>query len=202
MYTIKFDEMNEHKRRELHKLIVADSDIVDTIYAVRLFIKEVDGITHPLFMPLQETIIISYARPFTDNEPFGTLSKKYCKFSSQRLADLHKKMIDTRNHYIAHSDSDVRRVTIIPPGTKNYGEYRSGRSKDIGFEITNKRFEIATFTDILELCQDVGSSIHKDVNKLLDELFPSSSNPGSPIELIHFLDGDPIITPYSHTKEK
>ena len=61
-------KMGDGKRKDLYRLIVALSDIGN---AKRLseFIVQNNTMGNKLWEPLQDATIISYARPFTKNEP-------------------------------------------------------------------------------------------------------------------------------------
>ena len=58
--------------------------------------------------------IISYARPFSDNN--GILLKKWKlpeKFIPKKYKDLHKELINMRDRVIAHSDMDFIDPSVV-----------------------------------------------------------------------------------------
>src|SRR5437016_3827723 len=72
------------RKRELQKIILAHSDIYAAHQASVHFLKIVNvpiaqrdnpyaGMDHPLYSPLLSAVIVSYAKPFTNNQGLGVL---------------------------------------------------------------------------------------------------------------------------------
>src|SRR6266478_6583019 len=53
---------------------------------------------------LDAGVMITYARPFGENQGLGALPEKFSKFADSGLGRFHKKMIDARNYIAAHND--------------------------------------------------------------------------------------------------
>lgn len=192
--------VEERKRREqLYKLIVANSDIADALKVTRHFIQEVSTMQHELYLPLQEVIIISYARPFTDNKPFGALPAKWGKFQNSRFQSLHNQLLEARHQYVAHSDHAIRKVTLIPPGNK-LNILDNKRVADTSWEITNQRFELEVFSEIEQLCLDLGSRLYSEIKTQIGQLYPSTDAPGKHFSLLpEREEKSVIVTPYSES---
>jgi len=107
--------MNEE---ELYQLIVGMSDIRAAQTTAEYAVTVVNDIKSPLWFPLLEAVVVSYARPFTANRPYGPLPKRWANFADPGQQKLHDDLVETRNKAVAHSDAAVRRVMIIPPGAQ------------------------------------------------------------------------------------
>jgi hypothetical protein len=60
---------DEEFKRRLYQLAVARSDLTEAITTVRFMIDNIRGMNHELWIPLQDAMVVSYARPFTGNRP-------------------------------------------------------------------------------------------------------------------------------------
>jgi hypothetical protein len=81
-------------KRELKKLMLAHSDVHGAYSTCELFLKifgsakaegPYGGMDDPLYRPLIEAIIISYARPFTENKSFGGAKKGMAQVRENRI---------------------------------------------------------------------------------------------------------------------
>jgi hypothetical protein len=184
------DKVYRSKLSELYKLVVARSDITASMDSCDLMLKHVknffEDYKHGLYMPILHAIIICYARPFTENKPFGRLKDKWAKYSSREHKDIHKNLIDLRNKMIAHSDFMSREVIVYPKGTKmpkplNY------ESADIGVAVSFKALGLSYIREIKNMCYDLGARLNNEVNRLLEELFSDERIPKRPINLREIL---------------
>lgn len=91
------DDVSEKDRINLYKIAIAHNDVTEALFTTRLFIKTVQDIRDPNFQPLQDAIVIAYARPFTGNKPYGPLDKKWVTFNDHGLQRLHELLVKTRN---------------------------------------------------------------------------------------------------------
>jgi hypothetical protein len=164
---------------QLYKLAVARSDIADANSLCELFIE--NGLTnreqakanYKLRDALLSAILVSYSRPFTDNQPYGPLQKKWFKFDNKSFNQLHRKIIDYRNKKIAHSDFDIRKVYLYPRGYQD--EFLVG-----GLLISNKPFPIEDIEIIRDMCEDLRVRFSIEISTLTRHLlnyFPASSDP-------------------------
>lgn len=179
---------NLDKRVELYKLIVARSDITEALYITRIFLKEIKDLKDEKYFALQNAIIVSYTRPFTSNKPFGPLEKEWSKFSDPKHAAIHLKIIRHRHQSAAHSDFDIRKVCIEPKGV--IIKPMKTKSEEIGVTVRNEAFPISSFKVIEHLCLGLGSRIHQEVEKRIDEIFGNVNLPVKEFELIDEHDVD------------
>jgi hypothetical protein len=106
----------EGRCKELRKLAVARFDIVEAHLACQTMIDEVTYMDDSLYYPLFVTVVVCYARPFTRNNVYGRLGNTWARFPDEILKGMHEQLLDARNHFVAHSDANARRTTILPDG--------------------------------------------------------------------------------------
>ncbi len=169
------------QKRELYKLIIARSDITAALNVCDLFLKEVKGLDHPLYYPLFCSIVICYARPFTDNRPLGRLPKKWTIFPNARAQWTHNKLISTRNELMAHSDFNIRGVQIIPAGVKH--RKINFISKGIGVTVKTFYFPLERFRNIRANCLYLGSKLHVAIEEQIEILFGNMDLPNAPFDI-------------------
>jgi hypothetical protein len=132
-------------------------------------IEHVKDMGDKLYQPLFHAIVVSYARPFTGNRPHGRLHAEWSTFSDPYFQEAHDKIIKARHQYIAHSDEEIRKVLIFPPGAR-IGEtgYRAG---DLSLTVRTLGFPLEWFPPIRDLCRDLGGRLNARVDSLLAELY-------------------------------
>ncbi len=172
------------KKKELYLLLFARSDLQAAREACNLFIKTVDDIVHPLYYPLYASIVVCYVRPFTNNKPFGSIPKRFYRFSDQSLKELHNELVDARHEFIAHSDMRLRRALIVPKGVA-FGKING---KDLKFSKTgtaiNNTFQpVAKFSEYLKLIIFNEKRIKSDIDKLTNELYGGMDLPRKSFDL-------------------
>jgi hypothetical protein len=169
------------KKRDLYKLIVARSDIVAARHAAVLLVDRVKHLGDDLYAPLYYAAAISYARPFTDNRPYGPLPGTWRRFADPRLQRMHDSLIRTRNEFIAHSDFARRTVHIVPPGA-TFGPPNLVSAR-VSVVVSLSYVALEAFPVVVETCQDLGERINVAVEDLLTELFEGRALPGAAFPL-------------------
>lgn len=167
-------------KRQFHKLAIAQSDLVHARAACRYFVQYVSDIAHAIYYPLFVTIVICYARPFTDNDTLGRLPKKWGAFSDERLQRSHDLMLKTRNEVVAHSDETIRQIHIVPAGVIYPFIFTADKpviSKRHGFMIDTYVLEPRHFTDALDTICDVLDRLRPEVDRLFDLLYAYETLP-------------------------
>jgi len=142
--------------------------------------KEYAGMDHPLYNPLVEAIVISYARPFTTNNSLGELKKEWHKFSHPRIQRAHEKLLKARNELIAHSDMLVRNVKIHPPGRS---AVKGCNTVGVGYAIRTYSFSIPHVIDFRDTALDLAKRLHATVETLLNELYEGMDLPAKGFDL-------------------
>ena len=154
-------------KKQLYKLAVAMSDLANAKLLSEYLVNEVKDMRNPLWVPLQDAAIVTYARPFTANKPYGTLKKKWVTFESEKMSKLHDNLIDLRNTTIAHSDAGSRKVIIVPPGS-SLGPTKP-TDKVTNVATTTQKLPPQRFEAISALCQFVGKRIYDEVKERVQE---------------------------------
>lgn len=172
------------QKRELHKLMLAQCDIDGARKTCEHLLTLIGshtsavtgshaGVDHPLYYPLMEAIVISYARPFVNNDRLGQLKKHWATFSNKRFQTTHVRILAARNELVAHSDPFVRQVKIVPPGAKRF----DNKSKKVGFAINRYMFTLSEIVVLRDAALDVSTRLLAEVERLLDELYADMDLP-------------------------
>lgn len=175
-------DVPEKDRVNLYKIAIAHNDITEALFTTRLFIKTVRDIRDPNFQPLQDAIVIAYARPFTGNKPYGSLDKKWEVFSDHGMQRLHELLVNTRNTLIAHSDKLYRKVQIVPEGTSSVPGLST--TKGLGITVGTKKIAMDMFPRIEALCLNLGGRLDIEMVDLLDALYGGKKLPPEPFDLV------------------
>jgi hypothetical protein len=173
--------LTDDKRQDLHRLVVARSDINEALEVARHIINHVSDERDPLWVPLQDAALVAYARPFTSNRPFGNLPSRYEKFGSPQLQDLHQQILELRHKTIAHSDAEIRSVIVVPRGVP-FGPESIGTPG--GVVVRTRKLPISLFKDIEAICLDLGRRLNQDADELINKVLASSEIPDHPFDLI------------------
>jgi hypothetical protein len=177
----KMDKKFKNKCKELHKLAVARFDILEAQNACQTMIDKVHNMGDDFYYPLFVTVVICYARPFTQNNIYGRLGSKWEQFPHQIFTDMHKQLLEARNKFVAHSDANARETSIIPQGYTYPGSGRlvSKPTCAVGrFAIPIENFPIAKRN-----CQNLISGLNYRIEELLNEIVPVLDFKGGPVQL-------------------
>jgi hypothetical protein len=191
VFATKFSAPRSEKKREIYKLILAQSDIGDAFRTCDHFLAVIGpraakssgryaGMDHPLYYPLLEAIVISYARPFTPNDTIGQLKQKWGKFGNAQFQAAHDKILRARNELVAHSDPFARSVRIEPPGARKFGPIQS---KEVGFSIRGYWFTVRDVNAFYHTAGDLAARLLAEVEKHLADLYGGMDLPARAFEL-------------------
>jgi hypothetical protein len=169
------------RKRDLHRLAVARSDITAALEACNLLLANVHHHRHDLYQPLFHAIAISYARPFTANRPLGSLPAKWSRYTNPRFQEAHDELLSIRNQFVAHSDQDERTVQIVPPYVIVPGA--TTHYVTIGVGVRTVGFPVRNFVVVRRMCVDIGRRLEKAINDLLDELYKDKILPAAIFQL-------------------
>lgn len=100
--------------------------LMQQVHEARLYIERTEQLAHPHLMQTIEEIwgvllafrgaIISYAKCFTKTGPGKIKLEERDVFAGRpELVDRHRRIIDLRNKYVAHSDDNEMESTSIEP---------------------------------------------------------------------------------------
>jgi hypothetical protein len=175
------------KKFELYRLAVANQDISHAVNTCDellkiIFAKETGPkLPYHLREAFFSTIIVSYARPFMDNDSNLKLPKEWSKFSNKGMQDTHLHMLELRNQLYGHSDADANRMIIMPAGYD---------SKQIGRKIPRTSWMFHTFVPAHEsilgfraTAADLQKRLEADVSSRIEELYDGMDLPNKPFRL-------------------
>jgi len=165
---------NNPQHRALRRLILARSDIEAAQAAAVHVIDHVSSTEHPLFQPLTCATVICYARPFVRTKLYPGLPDKYESFANRHMRTMHDTIIDFRNIFVAHRDSQLNRVTLIPKGSKV--SFSGGKSEmkltSHGEWVRGGRLPLACFPLLRDLCGYQVARLREDIASEKERLFP------------------------------
>lgn len=163
---------------------MARSDVSAAISAADLLINRVDHLGDDLYYPLFSAMVVCYARPFTNNRPYGSIPNRYERFESQRHRRIHRQIIDARHELIAHSDMTIRKAQIVPAGTRigRHGD-QDINSAGLGSQVSHYFFTISMFPEVKATAKIFGDRINSDIETLLHELYEGMELPKRPFDL-------------------
>ena len=163
---------------------------MNAVHSVAVYASEhVKDLGSELWIPLQDAAVVVYARPFTQNKPFGPLAAKWGKFDDPRSQKLHDETLDMRHKMVAHEDASERRVMIFPPAAQTPVPVREARRATSA--VAYERPTPTWFKRIDALCLDLGAKLHQASEGELQELYGEDTRT-RPFDLI---SGDPIDWP-------
>lgn len=170
-----------HRKKQLHKLIVARADIAAALETGRFFLG-MKNAHDELFYPLVTAMIVCYTRPFTANDPFGPLPSKWSKYDNARYETIHKALMDIRHRAITHSDLSVRKVLIFPPGTvlpdpinKSFAKWYAA--------VNHRLIQPKLLLELDPMLYNLWNRLDIEVQTLMEKLFESKNLPLKEFEL-------------------
>lgn len=172
------------QKKDLYRLLLARSDIGASISGCRLLIENVTHVGDDLYYPLYSSIVVCYARPFTNNEPFGALPNKWGKFEEEKYQNTHDKLIKARHEIIAHSDMDARKAMIVPSGCLiGIHKGKELRSDHIGCQVGIYYFKISFFQNVWDTAIDISKRLNLEIDRLTDALYGGMELPARPFNI-------------------
>jgi hypothetical protein len=193
-FITKYSNKRSRRKKLFQKLVLAQSDIHSAYKTCELFLEKVAagqdskntvkvGLDNPLYLPLLEAIIISYPRPFTDNDGLGVLSKQWSTFEDEQLDEAHKFILNYRNELVAHSDHTVRKIQIFSPDA-NFGPMpKNKKIQGPGFAVSTFWIPLHRVETFHWLCAVQGQRLIDEAMKMLDELYGGMELPNKAFHL-------------------
>lgn len=151
-----------HTKREAYKLLVALESITQAREINQLGLSLNVNEDHNLFHPIQASVIVSYGKAFTEMRPFGTISKKWTKFSEKDLQNLHNKLVYLRHKHIAHVDYIGDRVSVRL--------YEKDEQQHLRLRIATSVHTSKDMHEVESLCDDISNRMRRSVTDILNDL--------------------------------
>jgi len=124
-------------------------------------------------------MVISYMRPFTENQGIGRLQCEfpdYPDFDLPEAGSRHQRMVDLRNKFLGHSSLEGTKVVVLAPGATDpgTGEIVSKYSCNVA----KNEFLRIEFVDWLhELVDSLECKLNDAIEHALHEIGPAYLNP-------------------------
>ena len=116
--------INKNSKKELYQLILAN-DSLNTALSTLTILEELqisNSGDDSMFHALQESLIISYGRAFTEMKPFWKISDEWSKFDDVNQQACHDQLSKARHKRYAHVDYFPEKVIMYPKGTLKISE--------------------------------------------------------------------------------
>jgi hypothetical protein len=125
-----------------------------------------------IVLHLFTSMVVSYCRPFTENNGVGSLAVEYPNYPDydDPMMNLrHSRMIDMRHKFLSHSSVEGTRLLIIPPEVTN--PLNQSIQTDWQYNIGKRQFVQPSqrpFIDwIAPICDALGERLDRKVHDLL-----------------------------------
>jgi hypothetical protein len=105
--------------KKLLRLINAWSDMETSIHAAKILMA---GVPEEHFQHYFLSMVVAYARPFTKSHGVGRIQCDYPTYPDFGDSDMpvrHRRLIDLRKKFLAHSSCEGTRVQVIPISIPN-----------------------------------------------------------------------------------
>jgi hypothetical protein len=169
-----------HRKENLYRVVAARSDMGTAYRAAAILANEPEDLDSNYHAALHTAMIVSYARPFTHNEPVGQLGKKWRTFAHPNGAGIHEELMRLRHKMVAHSDVTLRRVFIIPKGTDRGP---AGIADALGTSLRGEVLSEERLRQAEGHCYALGSRINDYVEDELAALYGDLNLPPEKLEL-------------------
>jgi hypothetical protein len=171
---------SDWERRQAFRLASAVTDIHAARETALLADANVRDLSSRLWRPLHDAIVVSYARPFTQNNVHGSLPKRFATFDDRLRQRLHDDILELRDRQVAHSDGDMRQVVIIPAGVSYFGRI----AESTNHAVSDSVFEPDWFAAIAGHCQLLGVDLFAELRSELNRIFDRPDTPRYPFDVL------------------
>ncbi len=172
-----------HRKQELIKLMAARSDFSGSKHACEMLLQHAPEPGSDLNYPLVVAATVCYSRPFTANEPYGALPKRYARSLDDPRREFHSGVIEARHKFFAHSDLNDRSAYICPPGSLIARKPSELRGSGIGSALGSILYHPDFFQKLRLLSLHMGGLVNADIEDLLQELYGGMDLPAAKFKL-------------------
>lgn len=166
------------KRVKLISLIVSYDDMMHAEIACNILLKNEVKEEDELYQPVLTAAIVAYARPFKKSRKLIALSPEWCSWHNDVQRELHRQMIGLRDTSIAHSDSSMHTVCLLPVVSNGRRVPNLIATRVISGDLSAKRI-----SGMLGLIRESMKRIDSEKIRLINELHPNHSFPESGLKL-------------------
>lgn len=166
------------KKVKLISLIVSYDDLMHAEVACNILLKNKVKEEDELYQPVLTAAIVAYARPFKKSRKLITLSPEWCSWHNDVQRELHSQMIGLRDTSIAHSDSSMHTVCLLPVVSNGRRVPNLIATRVISGDLSAKHI-----SGMLDLIRESMKRIDLEKMSLINELHPSRFLPENGIKL-------------------
>lgn len=171
---------------EVHRVAVAARDIECAQDGFEKIFELNASPADKLYQPLLFGAVTSYCRPFTNNDGFGSLPKKWKKFGDkEQFSHLHEELFCYRNSVVAHSDITSNKLVICPPSGVLQIDNQSHIITEPMFAVRTPLLGLETIREAIELCAFQQNRMLEFLIDEIGERFSAPINGGNPFEFNH-----------------
>lgn len=184
--SIMATQTQEYKK-ELYQLIVAQDSLNAALLTLDILERQTSSENNnALVDALQESLIVSYGRAFTEMKPFWKLSDDWSMFDDPSLQDCHDQLSRARHKRHAHVDYISQKVVMYPKHTLRI-------SKDKVNERTNhvvksQHYSEQAYPRIRKTIEVLYSKMNDRIRELTIEVYETRNDFNQPEELISIND--------------
>jgi hypothetical protein len=176
------------QQKKLVRLISALSDMVESVEAANL----IRSASEEVYLHLFTSMVVAYRRPFTENYGVGHIQCDYPDYlEDSDDADMpfrHRRLIDLRNKFLAHSSAEGTCVQIIPPGVPN--PFGPPPQTAFDFNVGKWAFPDIRFAEWLRVVPETFKNrLRADIGRLLVESFGHDSRLDAPLRATKISNG-------------
>ena len=172
----------QRQQKKLVRLISALLDMLQSVEAANLLVR---GVSDKLYGHLFLSMVVAYARPFTENQGVGRIQcdyPRYPDFGDSEMSTRHSRLLDLRNKFLAHSSAEGTRVQIIPPGVPN--PLGKPTQANFTFIMGKRTFADLRYVEWLRVAPEAfGRRLYSDIQQLIEQAFAAQSGMTTPFEL-------------------
>lgn len=172
-----------HRKQELLKLMAARSDFSGSRQACEMLLQHAPMPGSDLNYPLVVAATVCYSRPFTANEPYGSLPNRYARSLEAPQRTFHRDVLDARHKFFAHSDLNDRPAYIYPTGTLIARKPSELHSAGIGSALGSILYHPDFFQKLRLLSLHMHGLVSADIDGLLKELYSGMDLPRTKFKL-------------------
>lgn len=162
--------MNKKSVNALKRLCWAEGDIRAARELCQWMVNSPEKKTALLKRALDAGVIITYARPFGENNGLGALPVEFGKFRNSGLQKFHRRMIQARNCVAGHNDR-INLNSMLSPSTPQEDpeeiQIEISANGKSAWMVTSPYLSTPVLRRIVELCLVQEGRLHKESSSIV-----------------------------------
>jgi hypothetical protein len=145
----------------------------DVYYARQAYQLIQQCVFEEIALHLFTSMVVSYCRPFTENEGVGNLTVEfpgYPDYADPMMNLRHSRMMDVRHKFLSHSSVEGTRLLVIPPDVLN--PLNQTVRSDWDYNIGRRQFVQLSQRPFIDWLAPVCDALAKRLDQRVHELLP------------------------------